>query len=424
MYDRNLLPVILNDFNKHEIVFLLGTRQTGKTTLTKLVADKSIFNNEDTFFFDFEDRANRLLFTDPTINGLKNTLKIEGLSLEREQLIIFDEIQLLNDPSNLLKLLHDHFQNFKVIATGSSSLQIKSKFSDSLSGRKRVYKVEPLCFDEFLTFKEELKLLNLRKIFKEETDKASLANIISSYTDDALQLFQEYLVYGGYPEVVLSDSKEDKINKLDSIATSYIQKDIREFANIENLDAYNNLLKYLAVNSGAQFNMSSARDAVGISTTTLNKYINLLKETFIVEELPPFFMNKNNEISKNKKIYYKDTGIYNLQLKNYNVMSLRSDAKSLYENHVFNALENNPSILLSNYFYRTQSKSEIDFISINENKISLIEVKSGNARKISRPMTEFCKKYEKRLEIKEMLLINQRHYEERDGVTFMPAFLF
>lgn len=424
MYDRTLLPLILKNFSQHEVVFLLGTRQTGKTTLSKLIAEHSSFNQKNIFFFDFEDKTYRQLFNNATLKGLEYSLKIEGLSLETKQLIIFDEVQLLDDPSNLLKLLHDHFPNFKIIATGSSSLQIKEKFSDSLSGRKRVYKVEPLSFDEFLIFKEELKILELRRIFKQEKNKILLKQIINALSVDILNLFEEYLIYGGYPEVVLLQSKIDKIEKLDSIANSYIQKDIREYANIENIDAYNNLLKYLSVNSGAQFNLSSAREVIGISSLTLNKYLNLLKETFIVEELAPFYTNKNNEISKSKKYFYKDTGIYNLQLKNFNSMDLRADTGSLYENYIFNVLDNTRSVLTSNYFYRTQSKSEIDFISVEENKYHLIEVKSGKSQKVSRPMMEFSKKYSNRLDIVEMLLINKDYFEKREGVTFVPAFLF
>ena len=107
---------------------------------------------------------------------------------------------------------------------------------------------------------------------------------------------------------MLIDKREDKLHKLDSIASSYIQKDIREIANIENLSAYNNLLKYLAINAGNQFNLSSAQQTIGVSAKTLGRYLNLLQETFIVAELPPFFTNRNKEISKSKKIFYKDTG--------------------------------------------------------------------------------------------------------------------
>jgi len=136
--------------------------------------------------------------------------------LDKPALLIFDEIQLLGDPANLFKLLHDHFPNFRIIATGSSSLSIKHKFSDSLSGRKRVFHVEPLNFDEFLVFKGEDQLVKIRTFFNEE-ERESVLPLIKNYHTHFLNLFNEYLIYGGYPEVVLIDGKNAKIEKLDSI---------------------------------------------------------------------------------------------------------------------------------------------------------------------------------------------------------------
>jgi len=258
--------------------------------------------------------------------------------LDKPALLIFDEIQLLGDPANLFKLLHDHFPNFRIIATGSSSLSIKHKFSDSLSGRKRVFHVEPLNFDEFLVFKGEDQLVKIRTFFNEE-ERESVLPLIKNYHTHFLNLFNEYLIYGGYPEVVLIDGKNAKIEKLDSIATSYIQKNIREFGRIENIDGYNNLLKYISINLGAQFNLTSAQSTVGLSAQTVKKYISLLQETFIIKELPPYFINKNKEISKTKKIFFKDNGIRNLQIKNFNGVDTRTDTGALYENYIFNILD-------------------------------------------------------------------------------------
>ncbi|MCP4295982.1 MAG: AAA family ATPase, partial [Proteobacteria bacterium] len=249
MYPRELTKTVLKQFYSHEIVFLLGTRQTGKTTLSHLVAENSQYSNEDTRFIDFEDKQQRSIFNETNLSNLKQIFRLEGIDHQKPHLLVFDEVQLLDDPSNLLKLLHDHFPNLKIIATGSSSLQIKNKFSDSLAGRKRVYQVQPLNFDEFLLFREEKKFIEMRKIFNNEDHIDSLIPIISAVHSQFLSLFEEYLIYGGYPEVVLIHDKEAKLQKLDSIVSSYIQKDIREIANIENISAYNNFLKYLAINA-------------------------------------------------------------------------------------------------------------------------------------------------------------------------------
>jgi predicted AAA+ superfamily ATPase len=242
MLARELTSQILAHFDSADLVFLLGTRQTGKTTLTHLVANDSSFSNDKIWYFDIEDKQYRALFNTATISSLKQILPLEGIDYKQRQLLIFDEIQLLDDPSNLLKLLHDHFPALKIIATGSSSLQIKNKFSDSLAGRKRVYIVEPLNFDEFLLFKGENRLRNLRQMFCEGIALEALMPLLVSGHDHFLALLEEYLIYGGYPEVVLIPDKQEKILKLDSIVNSYIKKDIREIANIENLTAYN---KYL-----------------------------------------------------------------------------------------------------------------------------------------------------------------------------------
>jgi len=424
MFKRELSEKILAHFDSHEVIFLLGTRQTGKTTLSHLLAEECHYPKTHIWYFDFEDKQYRDQFNKISIAILKQILRLEGINESQPNLIIFDEIQLLDDPSNLLKLLHDHFAKLKIIATGSSSLQIKSKFSDSLAGRKRIYQVEPLSFNEFLLFRGEERLRKLRQMQnKGELDQQAQTAMIAPFQQQFLGLLEEYLIYGGYPEVVLTPDHKEKIIKLDSIINSYIQKDIRDIANIENLSAYNHLLEYLAINAGTQFKQSSAQQVIGIATATLSKYLNLLQETFIVDELRPFFSNKNKEISKMRKIFFKDTGVNNLLLKNFNPLNLRRDAGALYETYVFNALSRNREVNRSLYFYRTQSKSEIDFISVKNAEYSLYEVKSGKNQRIPRTMIEFTKKYADTLVIKQQFVINQSIYLEKNGIKFLPAYL-
>jgi len=420
MFARKILSKILKDIDSKEIVFLLGTRQVGKTTLAKLIAQESGFRQ--VLFFDLEDRAYRELFEDVSVQKLDQIFRLEGVDVGIRTLVIFDEIQLLSDPSNMLKLIHDHFPHLKVVATGSSSLQIKAKFSDSLAGRKKVYKIKPLDFDEFLLFRGEERLLRLREMFAQSSDKLSFASLVRSQTPAMLALFGEYLIYGGYPEVVLIADKESKIEKLDSIASSYIQKDIKDLANIENIDGYNKLIQYLAINIGNMINLSSIATATGLSLPTVKKYLHLLKETFIVHELKPFYTNKNKEISKNGKIYFEDTGVRNLQIKNFNPLDYRADVGELYENYVFNALDD-PDILSTLYLYRTQTKTEIDFVRIRESAVSLYEVKAGTARSIPKAIMEFAKRYRKRFAAIDKYVINRDVLAEKNGVYFVPAFL-
>ncbi|MCK5540760.1 MAG: ATP-binding protein [Deltaproteobacteria bacterium] len=422
---RTITEKIVSCLSNHEIIFLLGTRQTGKTTLTRLVAEASSFKSPEIFFFDFEDKEIRALFDTGSVSALRQILKLEGVNPEISNLLIFDEIQLLSDPANLLKLLHDHFPALKIIATGSSSLRIKHKFSDSLAGRKRIFLIQPLSFDEFLLFKGEERLLNARKLFRQSSglERLDLSDLIQGYQDAFLRLLEEYLIYGGYPEVVLVEGKIAKIEKLDSIATSYIQKDIREVGNIANLEAYNNLLKYLAVNLGAQFNLTSAQATVGISASTLKKYLELLCETFIVAELPPFFTNKNKEISKSKKIFFHDTGIRNLQIRNFSAVDLRTDIESLYENFVFNVFDRERDLSITNYFYRTQVQTEIDFVVEREANFKVFEVKAGHFSRPVKAMREFAKKYCSPIKEVSQTVINRSHLGQSGEVSFLPLYL-
>ncbi len=418
MANRIIEKEILESLNGREIIFLLGSRQVGKTTLAKMVAQKCKI--EQKLYIDFEDRTKRALFNGVGIEQIKQVLRLEGVDSSKEFLLILDEIQKLNDPSNLLKLLHDHFEQGKVIASGSSSLEIKSKFSDSLAGRKKIFHIRPLCFDEFLEFRGASRLKNFRAMLKEESDKLKLKPIADSLSGEFSAYFEEYLVYGGYPEVALIDKREKKIEKLHSIIDSYIQKDISDVASIENLEAYNNLLKYLSINSGSTINISSVSKEIKVAVNTLNRYLQILKETFIIADLPPYYENKNSEISKNKKLYFLDTGARNLQTMSFSPIHMRSDAGELYESYVFSSLSFDGLLGDMLRFYRTLNGAEIDFIQTKEDGISLYEVKSGITNKRPKIFFEFAKKYE-HLKIEKMVVVNRELFDFRDGVWFLPA---
>lgn len=422
MYSRIVADKILGSLSSHEIVFLLGTRQVGKTTLTKMTLDAYKIDTEQKIYYDLEDSSKRGLFENASVEQIKRVLKLDGIDTDKDSLVCFDEIQKLKDPSSLLKLMHDHLPNTGVIATGSSSLEIKHKFSDSLAGRKRVFHIEPLNFDEFLTFTGQTRLANFRQMFAETNDKLSLKPIADAMSKEFLSAFHEYLLFGGYPEVVLLSSREEKIAKLKSIIDSYINKDIRDIANIENIEGYNNLLKYISINTCSTINFASVSKDIKVALNTLNRYIQILKDTFIIGELPPFFTNKNNEISKNKKLFFKDLGNRNLQIASFAGLGERVDSGALYENYIYNRISGDLSVTESLYFYRTQSKTEIDFVKSSEDGLFIYEVKSGSYAQIPKAFGEFGAKYADR-GIKNMTIINRDVFDFSGGVWFLPAYL-
>lgn len=422
MYSRIIADKILGSLSSHEIIFLLGTRQVGKTTLTKMTMDAHKIDAKQKIYYDLEDSSKRSLFENASVEQIKRVLKLDSVDADKDSLVCFDEIQKLKDPSNLLKLMHDHLPNIRVIATGSSSLEIKHKFSDSLAGRKRVFHIEPLSFDEFLLFTGQIRLANFRQMFAETDDKLSLKPMADALSKEFLYAFHEYLLFGGYPEVVLLSSREEKIAKLKSIIDSYINKDIRDVANIENIEGYNNLLKYISINTCSTINLASVSKDIKVALNTLNRYIQILKDTFIIGELPPFFTNKNNEISKNKKLFFKDLGNRNLQISSFVALTDRVDGGALYENYIYNRLVNDLAITESLHFYRTQSKTEIDFVKASEDGLSIYEVKSGSYMQIPKAFGEFSSKYADR-GIKSMTVINRDNLDYLGSTWFMPAYL-
>lgn len=420
---RTLVDSIVAGLMEPEILLLLGTRRSGRTSIARLVAGKSGYPPEKIHFFGLEDPRNRELFRDADVEALRRILWLEGILEGRKSLLVFLGIQHLPDPSGLLKRLHDHFPWLTVLATGSSSLDVRPKYSGSLAGRQRTFLVEPLSFDEFLQFKGEEKLRKVRELFVAEQDKQGLRELVGPYAPDFLALMEEYLCYGSYPEVVRLPDPKTKVEKLESILDSYVREDLRDLARIEHLDGFNRLLKYLAVHCGSELHSGFAAAAVGLSRVTVLKYLSILEQTFIVRTLPPFFRKREKEISRMRKVYFRDTGIRNLQLMNFNALSLRSDAAALYETYVCNRLSGGGSCGSRLFFYRTQIRTAIEFVREEEGALTLAKIRPGDRQTIPRALPEFMKKYRGQLDTRENWVITRSFYDFSRDVKFVPAFL-
>jgi len=369
LYPRKITPEITKWLPEKEIIVLNGPRQVGKTSLLKILKNeliKSGVSEKTVFYLDLEEiKILETLNQDPE-NLLKYIIK------EKEKnYFLLDEIQYLDNPSNFLKHLYDKYAGkVKIIATGSSSLELKAKFQDSLAGRKILFSVNPLNFEEFLIFKNFPYL----DYFKKE----NLPEDIRNNFDKALS---EYLVYGGMPAVVLQNNLEMKQKMLEEYVSAYINKDIRAIGKVENIADFNTLTKILAAQIGNLLNISELGDTVGIFRREVKKYLDLLEFTFVLDKIFPFKKNIRTQITKMPKVYLFDLGIRNAILGNFLEMESRSDAGHLFENFVFLELKNQRKDKI--FFYRTKSKSEIDFVLEENSKIILIESKY---KKLSRPI--------------------------------------
>lgn len=342
---RELTLKIQPYLEKEDILLLIGARQAGKTTLLRQIEDGLKKQDQPCFFLTLEDPDYLMLLN----QSPKNLFKIFPFDPARRTFIFVDEVQYLENPSHFLKYFFDQYrQNIKIIASGSSAFYLDKKFKDSLAGRKKLFYVFTLSFREFLKFKKENKLAsaNFGKLTLWEKEK------ISFY-------YQEYLIYGGYPRVVLAPLSE-KEDLLREIAYSYIKKDIYE-ANIRQDEFFYKLFKILASQTGNLVNSSELATTIGLSKTAIDNYLYLMQKSFHLYLVKPFFRNIRKELTKMPKVYFLDLGLRNFFLKNFQPYEERMDKGTLLENAVFRQL-------LEKYdfdkiqFWRTTARQEVDFL--------------------------------------------------------------
>ncbi|MFH1661572.1 MAG: ATP-binding protein [Candidatus Falkowbacteria bacterium] len=344
-----------------EMVILNGARQTGKTSLLKLLQNELVANGIDQkqiFYLNLEElKILEALNKDP--ENLLNYIIVQ----DKTNFFLLDEIQYLDNPSNFLKHIYDKYASkIKIIATGSSSLELKAKLQDSLVGRKLSFLINPLNFEEFLIFKEFVYFDYLKKQKLPE----EIANAF-------YQALDEYLIYGGMPAVVLQKDKILKKKLLEEYISAYINKDIRYIGNIDNITSFNNLVKILSSQIGNLLNINELSNTANISRRNTEKYLNLLEYTFVLDRIYPFKSNIRSQIVKMPKIYFFDLGMRNAILGNFLIMENREDKGALFENFVYLELKNKSRNKI--YFYRTINKSEIDFVVSNNENLAIFEVK-------------------------------------------------
>ena len=360
--ERLLYYDIVDDLSSKHISLIIGARQVGKTTLLKQLESKLNNENKVVHYFSLEDRE----ILDLLNENPKNLLQLISKPNGNDRLyILIDEIQYLKDPSNFLKYHYDKYlDRVKFIVTGSSSFYIDKKFKDSLAGRKRIYELPTLSLKEVLRFKGEDKLARYLN-----TDEIPLL-----YLDKIKEYFYEYLIWGGYPEVVLNDSKEEKKLILKELVDSYAKKDAVE-SNLSYHDLYLHLMKILSYRSGSLLNVNSLTSDIKLDNKTISQYLWVMRKSFHIHYLLPFYENISSELRKMPKIYFADLGMRNCLINNFSPIGVRDDRGAILENYIFLLFKKHYSLDNIRY-WRTQKQNEIDFIVQNDqNKYFAFEVK-------------------------------------------------
>jgi len=364
LYSRDIFNKIKKVIGRDEFIILVGARQTGKTSLLLLIKEFYEKKGVEASYFNLENPEYLKSFNDQPFN-------IFDLLPKRltKQIVLIDEIQYLANPSNFLKLLYDERrEKIKIIATGSSSFYIDRKFKDSLAGRKFIFNVYPLNFGEFLRFNGEAEM----------AEEKSAKRLTAYYQGKLLKLWEQYVIYGGYPKVALAKEEELKRILIEDIGSSYIKKDALE-AGIKNTEKYYALIKILAGQTGQLMNSQELANTLNLAHKTVEEYLYIMARSYQLAFIRPFYKNLRKELTKMPKAYFYDLGLRNFFLKDFSAPDKRLDKGAYLENLVFTEFLKRGDDLDSIKYWRTQDKKEVDFIVGRE----AYEIKYNAKRKIS-----------------------------------------
>lgn len=350
MIRRRIEEPILKALSGKKAVTIMGARQVGKSTLIE-----SLFSGgENVLFLNGDEADIRVLLKDATSTRLR---AIFG----KATTVVIDEAQKIEDIGNVLKLIADQMKEIRLVATGSSAFELATDINESLSGRKREFKLFPLSFKELV---DDTNLL------------------------DQMRLIPHRLLYGTYPEVVTSPGEERIVLK--ELMDSYLYKDVLNIKGIAKQDKLESLLRALAFQIGSQVSYSEIANLIRIDSKTVEKYIDILEKCYIIFRLPSFARNLRNELKFDKKVYFWDMGIRNAIIGNFAPLGLRDQQEvgHMWENWLMaermKKLEYDRSFA-GKYFWRTTTKKEIDLIEEEDGEITAYEFKWNPSDAVSCP---------------------------------------
>jgi uncharacterized protein len=335
---RKIYAGLKKHLETKQITVITGMRRTGKTTLLYQLLEDIPSKNKA--YIDLERLDNRELFSQKNYDNILHELASKGLSMKEKMYLAVDEIQMLPAVASVLKYLHDTF-DVKFIVTGSSSYYLKNLFSESMAGRKKIFELYPLDFGEYLDF---------HKIFYIKNENWSDKKFNSIEYERVRHYYEQYVEFGGFPEVVLAESEEKKKDLLSDIASSYVNIDIKSLADFRSEKNIYNLIKMLSGRIGAKLDYSKLARLSGLSRPTIMSYIDFFEKTYLLRRVPVFSKNPDREIAKAQKLYFCDNGLAGF------FSDLNSGSK--FENAVFNQLRHFGEL----QYYSLKNGREIDFI--------------------------------------------------------------
>lgn len=371
MIKRILYQKITSRLFKGKAIIILGARQVGKTTLLE-----ELQKNTDgkLLFLNADEPDVRARLTNVTSSQLKQVIG-------DHKLLVIDEAQRIKNIGLTLKLITDQIKQVQVVATGSSAFELANEINEPLTGRKYEYNMFPVSLKEMIDHHGEM---------------------------EEKRMLETRLIYGMYPEVVTNPGNEKR--ELENLSGSYLYKDIFSFQEIRRPDIVEKLLQALALQVCNEVSYNELAQIISADPITVERYIGLLEQAFVIFRLYSLSRNHRNELKKSRKVYFYDNGIRNALIANFNPLSLRQDTGALWENFMVSERMKHTQyhdIYCNRFFWRTLQQQEIDYIEEREGKLFAFEFKWN---KKSQP--KFPKTFAKAYPNAEMKMITPDNYEE------------
>ena len=333
----------------NKVVVLYGPRRVGKTTLVQRFVRE---DDPEALVVSGEDLSAREFLSSQSVTTLR-------AMVGRRRTLIVDEAQHIPQIGLNLKLLVDHVEGLRIVATGSSSFELAQQTGEPLTGRKVTLLLLPFA---------QLELQPLEAAHETRAQR------------DAR------MVYGSYPEVVLASGAEDREVYLKELASAYLFKDILALEGIRHPDKLLRLLQLLAFQIGRDTSVSELGNQLSMGKNTVQRYLDLLEKTFVVFSRMGFSRNQRKEVVKSRRYYFYDNGIRNAVISNFNPLGLRDDVGALWENYIqVERLKYNlyTGRLAQAYFWRTYDQQEVDLVEEHGGALQGFEIKwspKANAR--------------------------------------------
>jgi uncharacterized protein len=342
---RDLEPVIESWLFKGKILTIYGPRQAGKTTMAKRILKK---HGSEKGYFNCDIPSVASSFENP------EPVLLERI-IDQAKLVVIDEAQRIANIGLTLKIIHDHIPQVQVIATGSSSFQLRNIVNEPLTGRSIEFLLLPFSLNE-------------------------LKQLYTPNEIDALLPF--YIRYGLYPEIVTRSESDAEI-LISDLSSKYLYKDIMEFETLKKPELLTNLLQLISFQLGSEVSRNELASKLNTSRETIERYLDLLEKAFVIYRLKPLARNQRNEIARKEKIYFYDTGIRNSIISAFQAIDFRSDLGPLFEN--FMIAERLKYLQLKSqrrksWFWRTHDGKEIDYIEEYGGQFKAYEFKWGKGK--------------------------------------------